>query len=151
MYIPSDIRSKVFERAFHLCEYCLLHKSDLYFPLQIEHIISQKHLKSNELSNLASACYLCNRNKGSDLSTVLPPNLDVIRLYRPRTDKWIDHFEISNEGIFVPKNKIAEAIIKVLKLNSDSRVNDRVNLIRKEIFLHSNVNKYWNFQAQTIQ
>lgn len=141
----ATIRKKVFERAYFLCEYCLLHHSDLHFPLQIEHIISQKHYTNHKLSNLASACILCNRLKGSDLSTVLPPDFSVVQLYRPRTNIWTNHFEIS-DGLILPKTKCGEATIRILKLNQENRVLDRLELMGKGWFPHPDVELYFKYQ-----
>lgn len=95
MKVPAAIRRLVFQRAFFLCEYCLLHESNSYLPHQIEHIISQKHKGDHNPENLACACFFCNRLKGTDLSTVLLPDLEVVRLFRPRTDRWLEHFDLS--------------------------------------------------------
>jgi len=75
---PAAIRRFVFERAFFLCEYCLLHESDSYLPHQIEYVISQKHKGGHDIENLACACFFCNRLKGTDLSTVLLPDLEIV-------------------------------------------------------------------------
>ena len=46
--VPLALRRKVFARAQGLCEYCLVHESDTFLGLQIEHIISEKHGGRNE-------------------------------------------------------------------------------------------------------
>lgn len=146
MSLPAVLRRLVFKRAFHLCEYCLLHESDTYLPHQIEHIISQKHEGGHDFSNLACACAFCNRAKGSDLSTVLPPNLEIIRFYRPRSDRWLDHFDISGP-LILPKTNIGQATVKGLMLNNDSRIEEREELIFKDRFPHPNVFQLWSSQA----
>lgn len=147
MRISVAIRQLVFVRAFHLCEYCLLHESDAYLPHQIEHIISQKHDGGHDPDNLACACVLCNRAKGADISTVLPPNLEVIRFYRPRTDRWLDHFELSG-ALILPKTNIGQATIKGLALNEETKVEEREILISKGRFPHPNIFHLWNSQLR---
>ncbi len=142
MRLPPLVRRFVFERAFHLCEYCLLHESDSYLPHQIEHIISQRHEGGNDVENLACTCFFCNRAKGTDLSTVLLPGLEVVRLYRPRTDIWLDHFEFSNAHI-LPKTDIGRATDKVLRLNAPERFEERYVLLDKGNFPHPNVILLW--------
>lgn len=149
MHIPAATRRFVFQRAFFLCEYCLLHESDSYLPHQIEHIISQKHEGSHAFENLASACFFCNRLKGTDLSTVLLPDLEVVRLFRPITDRWLDHFEISG-SLILPKTKIGEATVKVLRFNDAERIEEREILIEKGRFPHPNVVLLWNAQATRL-
>lgn len=120
-YIAENIREFVALRAKHKCEYCYIHKDDLFFVYQIDHIISLKHEGLTEPNNLAYACSLCNQNKGTDLGTYLPGSKRLIRLFNPRQDKWFDHFEIQN-GEILPKTRIATATVKVLDLNNIDRV-----------------------------
>lgn len=87
-YISTYIKQQVMLRAKSCCEYCLLHQSDAYFTFQIDHIISLKHGGSTNLDNLALSCILCNRNKGSDIGSVLLPQRAFIRFYDPRIDMW---------------------------------------------------------------
>ncbi len=145
MSVSPATRKFVFQRAFYICEYCLLHESDSYFPLQVEHIISQKHKGSDEIVNLACACSICNRAKGSDLSTVLHPNLEVVRLFRPRNDRWLDHFEISG-NLFLPKTNIGQATVQILELNAPEKIEERAVLIKKGRFPHPNVFLLWGSQ-----
>lgn len=48
-------RQQVAERAYHVCEYCLLHEDDTFGGCQVDHIISRKHMGATELTNLAWA------------------------------------------------------------------------------------------------
>lgn len=59
------------ERADHLCEYCLIHEDNTFFGCQVDHIISEKHGGATALDNLAYACAVCNRAKGSDVGSVM--------------------------------------------------------------------------------
>lgn len=79
-YIPAHLRRLVTERAQGLCEYCLIH-DDTYLQCQIEHIIAEKHGGPTSDDNLALACVFCNRAKGTDIATVLPPDGRLSRLY----------------------------------------------------------------------
>jgi len=87
--------------------------------------------------------------KGTDLSTILLPDLEVVRLFRPRTDKWLDHFEFSS-SLILPKTKIGEATVKVLRFNDAERVEEREILIAKGRFPHPNVVLLWNAQAARL-
>lgn len=68
--VSEDLRVLVRLRAERLCEYCLLHEDDSLFTHQVDHIISLKHSGRTELENLALACIVCNRQKGSDVGTI---------------------------------------------------------------------------------
>ncbi|MEM7375508.1 MAG: HNH endonuclease signature motif containing protein [Bacteroidota bacterium] len=127
-YISDTYRLQVKERASFLCEYCLLHEEDSFFPFEVDHIISLKHGGASELDNLAYSCIYCNRNKGSDIGSVLLPDLEFIRLYHPRLDKWEEHMELDG-AILQPKTKIGQVTVKILDLNHVNRLMERRILI----------------------
>jgi len=66
--IPARVRAQVRRRARGRCEYCLIYEEDSYTGYQVDHIIARKHGGQTILSNLAFACVLCNRSKGSDVA-----------------------------------------------------------------------------------
>lgn len=120
-YIPDSIRQLVAQRAGHRCEYCRIHQNDFYFQFEIDHIVSLKHEGETNLENLALACGICNRNKGSDLGTYLGRKKEFVRLFDPRTDDWYGHFEL-DEGEIVAKSPIGQATIKILDFNNLDRI-----------------------------
>ena len=120
-YIPENIRQSVALRADYRCEYCHIHRDDLFFIYQIDHIISLKHDGLTEIDNLAFACSLCNQNKGPNLGTYLSGSKRLVRLFNPRQDKWFAHFEVQN-GEILPKTRIGAATIKVLDMNNIDRI-----------------------------
>lgn len=128
-YISETLRLEVATRANFRCEYCLVHEEDMFFPYQIDHIISIKHGGANDLDNFAYACSLCNQHKGTDLGTYLPDSNRLIRLFHPRRDKWAQHFFVSN-GEILGKTRIGEATVKILGLNHPDRVMLRQVLIQ---------------------
>jgi 5-methylcytosine-specific restriction endonuclease McrA len=83
--VSEELRLLVRSRAECLCEYCLLHEDDCLFTLQIDHIISIKHGGGTSGDNLALACIFCNRQKGSDVGTILPAGTFVRFLILART------------------------------------------------------------------
>jgi len=122
--ISKNLRYLVASRAGYICEYCHIKEDESFFSLEIDHIISLKHQGSTTSDNLAFSCYPCNNNKGSDIGTVLLPERDFIRLFNPREDVWSEHFETDN-GVIYGKTKVAEATIKILKLNVVERIIER--------------------------
>ena len=120
-YIAENIRQSVALRADYRCEYCRIHRDDLFFIYQIDHIISLKHDGLTEIDNLAFACSLCNQNKGPNLGTYLSGSKRLVRLFNPRQDKWFAHFEVQN-GEILPKTRIGAATIKVLDMNNIDRI-----------------------------
>ena len=83
--IDESARLLVIERARGWCEYCLVHEDNAGFPHQIDHIISRKHGGSSGVGNLAYACILCNRYKGTDIASI-DHSGRAIRLFDPRRD-----------------------------------------------------------------
>ncbi|MEQ1745551.1 MAG: HNH endonuclease [Saprospiraceae bacterium] len=113
-YIPESARQLVAERANYKCEYCLLPQHIAGFPFEIDHITSLKHGGSSSPDNLALSCPICNGNKGSDLGTFVDGQL--IRFFNPRTDIWVDHFELYH-GKILPKTPIGEATVRIFDFN----------------------------------
>ena len=71
-YIALWLRNLVRNRANSRCEYCRLPES-LDFPAhEIDHIIAEKHGGLTEAENLALSCMICNKHKGSDLTSIDP-------------------------------------------------------------------------------
>lgn len=112
------------DRASRACEYCLIHEDDSGYVHHIDHIISLKHHGTSVADNLAFACILCNRYKGSDIATMDPVTGEVVRLFNPRKDLWLHHFEL-NGPVIRPLTNIAEATIRVLKLNTPVSIEER--------------------------
>jgi hypothetical protein len=121
-YIPIELRRLVIARADRLCEYCLLHEDDAYLGCEVDHIISEKHGGLTKAENLCLACMTCNRNKGSDIgSIVMPFNGGVFsRFFNPRTDLWYEHFTFNDSDLItiLPLSPIGEVTIRILRFNS---------------------------------
>lgn len=83
-YIPATLRRLVYERAKGICEYCLIPEIAVLVPHEVDHIISKNHGGQTELDNLALSCALCNKHKGSDLTSVDHVTAKIIPLYHPR-------------------------------------------------------------------
>src|SRR6185295_2639172 len=107
VYVSADLRRLVAERAKHRCEYCLIGEDDTYFGCEVDHVVSTKHGGATAEDNLAYACMVCNRYKGSDLGSLLRRTGELIRFFNSRTDEWEAHFELSGARI-EPRTKIGE-------------------------------------------
>src|SRR3954447_2644281 len=109
-YISAELRRLVTARADRLCEYCLIHEDDTFFGCEVDHIVSEKHGGPTEAANLALACLFCNRNKGSDIASLVPGTKQLVRFFNPRSDAWSEHFRLGRDGItIVPLTAIGEA------------------------------------------
>lgn len=99
-YISAALRRLVRDRAESCCEYCLIPELTTLATHQIDHIIAEKHSGSTTEENLALSCTLCNKYKGSDLTSIDPETGDIVPLYNPRKDRWSEHFQLK-DGIIV--------------------------------------------------
>ena len=120
-------RWQVAERAYHVCEYCLVHEEDTFWGCQLDHIISRKHGGATEPGNLAWACACCNSTKGSDLGTLVGQPPQLLRLFHPRTNLWSGCFLLNGVRI-APANSIGEGTVRLLQLNHDNRLRERETL-----------------------
>ncbi len=121
---PEGVRKFVQSRALWRCEYCLLAQDDAGLPHEIDHVISRKHGGTGDPENLALACYLCNRYKGSDIASIHPVTGELVRLFHPRQDRWLAHFRIVGP-ILEPLTSIGAGTSNLLRLNVTDRVVER--------------------------
>ena len=127
-HIPIELRRLVVERAHECCEYCLLHQDDAESPHQVDHLIAIEHSGQTISENLALACQLCNRYKGSDLATIDPAEGKIVPLFNPRTQIWSEHFELAGAQI-LGLTSTGRATVELLRLNDEARLLDRQALI----------------------
>jgi HNH endonuclease len=118
------MRRLVIGRAGRRCEYCLIHEDDTYFGCEVDHVVSEKHGGLTVVENLAYACLVCNRYKGSDLGSILVPSGVLIRFFNPRIDVWSDHFSL--DGVIVkPLTAIGQVTERILRFNAVERLMER--------------------------
>ena len=122
--ISEQVRARVARRAGHRCEYCLIHENDAGFPHQVDHVVSRKHGGTSAFDNLAYACILCNRYKGSDVASINPKTGEVVPLFHPRHDRWADHFRL-DAGFIEPLTDPGGATVRLLRLNAAERLAER--------------------------
>ena len=140
-YISQNSRRTVAIRAEYLCEYCLIHEDDTFFGCEVDHIISVKHGGLSEPDNLAYSCVFCNRQKGSDIGSILQQTDEFIRFFNPRKDLWADHFRL--DGVVIkPITEIGEVTALILGFNSSNRILERQTLIT--------VGRYPSVSAQAL-
>jgi 5-methylcytosine-specific restriction endonuclease McrA len=65
MAISALVRQQVINNAQYRCEYCKTSSKLTGMPLTMEHIQPQSLGGSDDLCNLAAACYRCNEFKGA--------------------------------------------------------------------------------------
>lgn len=119
--VSDSLRRRVAERAYCVCEYCLVHEDDLYHGCEVDHIRSLKHGGPTTEENLAFACFHCNRHKGTDIGYISQASGKLIRFFNPRTDRWVEHFH-EQDGQIDGLTEIGEVTSRMLEFNHAERV-----------------------------
>ena len=119
--VSAALRRLVADRAYRVCEYCLVHEEDVYHGCEVDHILSVKHGGLTLAENLAYACFHCNRHKGADLGSVSVRTGTLVRFYNPRSDHWQEHFCWSESRIEAVTD-IGEVTVRLLEFNHPERV-----------------------------
>lgn len=123
-YISAALRQVLHNRANGACEYCLIPEVVTLVPHEVDHVIAEKHGGQTSEANLALACTLCNKYKGSDLASTDPNTGEIVRLYHPRRDRWSDHFRL-DDGEILPQTAIGRVTVKLLQMNRSERILER--------------------------
>lgn len=126
--VPEAMRQQVREHAAGRCEYCLIHDEDSLRPHQADHIIAEKHGGPMVVTNLAWACGICNRYKGSDLSAIDPLSGKIVPLFNPSIQRWQRHFRLVGSRI-QPLTAAGRVTARLLRLNDRAHVLERGQLI----------------------
>ena len=132
-YISVELRREVYRRSQGCCEYCLIPEIATFASHQIDHIIAEKHGGLTELNNLALSCTLCNKYKGSDLTSIDPKTGKIESLFHPRQDLWLKHFQINN-AVIIPLTAKGRVTERLLQFNLKERIQERKLLIDAEIY-----------------
>jgi HNH endonuclease len=132
-YIPAALRKQVYARGKCCCEYCLIPEVATLESHQIDHVIAEKHGGLTEYNNLALSCVLCNKYKGSDLTSIDPKTGIITPLYNPRRNVWSEHFCLE-EAKLIPLTPIGRVTVRLLQLNRKDIVEERKLLIEAGIY-----------------
>lgn len=89
-------RDFIAHRARGCCEYCQTPHDYSPDTFNVEHIISLFENGTNDLFNLAFYCGGCNNRKRDKIKALDPETNILISLFNPRTDKWNEHFQWSD-------------------------------------------------------
>ena len=132
---PADLYRLVIARADNVCEYCRVPASAVFYGCagQIaqrfsdDHIVSEKHGGLTVAANHALACFLCNRNKGSNVATLDPKAGVFVGFFHPRIGVRSNHFAFDpGDGVtFEGVADISVATIRIFGINNTERVFER--------------------------
>lgn len=131
--MDDALKHSVRQRAGQRCEYCQVHQR--YYPdytFHVEHVIARQHHGSDDVTNLALACHLCNNKKGPNLSGIDPETGQLTPLFHPRDHHWDEHFRLNDDGTIHGLTDVGRTTVDVLGMNVDLRVQIRQEILRLE-------------------
>ncbi len=124
--IPEPIQQQVRHRSNHLCEYCHASERWQYVKFTVDHVLPVSLGGTNNLENLALACFHCNRRKTNRLTAIDPESGEIVPLFNPRQDSWKEHFIWSADKLqVIGLTEIGQATIATLDLNRERIIHIR--------------------------
>lgn len=131
--MKASLENLVWKRANGRCGYCQIAQEFDELTFEIDHIIAQKHRGRTTASNLALACFPCNKKKLCDLSGIDPVTRRIVRLFHPRRMKWDRHFRWDGPWL-VGRTAIGRATVATLDMNAPLRIRLRSELMASNDF-----------------
>ena len=129
LQLSLEVRELVMRKASHCCEYCK--SRDKYAPhyFTIDHIIALSMGGTDDIINLAYACFLCNRLKSNKLMLFDQLTEQWVVIFNPRTHTWNDHFSWSEDATLIyGTTAIGRSTATFLKLNREKLIEYRKSI-----------------------
>jgi hypothetical protein len=131
--VSEAMRQQIFVAANHRCEYCRTSRRVIGMPLVIDHILPRSLGGSDEVDNLAAACYRCNEFKWTKTHDLDPATGELESLFHPREQIWSEHFQWVNGGTHIAGiTPTGRATVAALRLNNEYVVESRRLWIARE-------------------
>ena len=119
-------------RARECCEYCHIPQRADPVEFEFDHIIPRKH-RADDPENRRAGLLRVQSAKRTDVAGIDPETEQVVRLFHPRRDSWVEHFEWSGATL-VGLTAIGRTTIEVLEINLPHRIALRKALIAEQRF-----------------
>lgn len=133
MSVTAQKRARVRRRARQMREYCRLPQRASILLHQVDHIVAQQHLGTDEESNLCLCCLRGNHKKGPNIASVDPESAEtyaLMALVHPRKQRWREHFQLQEDGCIVGTTPEGRATARLLDFNDVECLQLRRVLIR---------------------
>jgi hypothetical protein len=93
MAISKKLRFEVFKRDGFACQYCGKHPPDV--TLEIDHVQPKSKEGKDDINNLLTACFDCNRGKSNIELKRIPNSLELNReILEERENQYIEYHKI---------------------------------------------------------
>ena len=118
--LSETVQQQVPDRACYLCEFCHASEQWQHVRFAVDHLMPLSLGGSNDLHNLALACFHCNRRKTNRVTAIDPISNDEVPLFNPRQDNWSNHFNWSEDQLtIVGLTAIGRATVIAIALNRE--------------------------------
>lgn len=118
-YVPARLRRQLRAEGGHRCVYCRSSERVTGMPLEVERIVPRALGGRTSLKNLCLACHRCNEYKRDRMEAEDFATGQVVALFNPRSQRWLDHFRWSRDGIeIVGITACGRATVDAIKLNN---------------------------------
>lgn len=117
-YISASLREQVRQADRGQCCYCQTQEANSGIPLSFGHILPTSKKGETTFENICLACRTCNEFKSDSTEGInLLTGANVV-LFNPRFQKWVDHFEWSEDGTKIEGiTAIGTATVITLRMN----------------------------------
>jgi hypothetical protein len=124
--LTTKLKEAVKVRADNCCEYCFSQEKFATQGFSIEHIYPLSKGGQTNFDNLALACQGCNNHKYNKTQGKDSISGEIIPLYHPRQQNWLDHFSWSDDyTLIIGLTPVGRVTVEVLRLNRQGLVNLR--------------------------
>lgn len=130
-YLSKTVRLKIAMDSRFRCGFCLSSETLTGIACEIDHLVPVSEGGKTVEQNLWLVCGPCNKHKSGRISAKDPTSKKWIRLFNPRQDLWVEHFEWQADGLLIfGKTAIGRATVTALQLNRELLVNARRRWIK---------------------
>ena len=97
MGITKKIRFEVFKRDFFTCQYC--GQTPPMAILEVDHIKPKSKNGKDEIDNLTTSCFECNRGKGKNELNCIPDAIyDKSKILKEKEEQLMEYNKILEEA-----------------------------------------------------
>ena len=114
------MRERVIAASGNRCGYCQTAQRVSGAKMHIDHITPIAHGGTSDETNLCLSCAWCNSYKAAKTHADDPVTRATVSLFNPRTERWVEHFRWSDDGIrILCLTAVGRATIIALRMNNE--------------------------------
>jgi hypothetical protein len=125
-YISVELQRQIRDRFANCCAYCRTAEALTVTTFEFEHITPRSAGGESMLENLCLSCPSCNRYKAQRQTASDPLTEEMVSLFHPQLEIWIDHFAWNEDATeIIGLTAIGRATILTLKMNRPQMIRVR--------------------------